>query len=175
MFILLQFCLFYEIKTELFVDSFCYPFRKPESLKKMYSTGKLKKSHHHSQFYSLLLYFQWLAHLKKAYTMMTCKFLLRYKVLQIVIYQYNYSPQKNSGLQDLNKINTLRENNQIGKPGINGIFITKLNFCLLFNFYLFLYSSSDYVPVTLLTYKRCWHVKINILSFLIYLIMLIMF
>ena len=43
------------------------------------------------------------------------------------------------------------------KPGIKGLFITKLNYCLLFHFYLlfFVLLSSYYIPAILLTYKRC--------------------
>ena len=59
----------------------------------------------------------------------------------------------------------------MGKPGINGLFIRKLNFCVLFNYYLFLYSSH-YLPANHLTYQRYCHIEINLLSVLIYFIKL---
>ena len=59
----------------------------------------------------------------------------------------------------------------MGRPGINGLFMATLNYCLLFHFYLFSVSiSSYYIPADLLTYQRWWHIKINLLSALIYLI-----
>ena len=64
-------------------------------------------------------------------------------------------------------------NNQIGKPGTDRFFITKVKYCLLFHCYLFLYSYLlfMYIPANLLACQRCWHIKIN-LSLLIYLIKL---
>ena len=95
-------------------------------------------------------------------------------MLQSVIYKYNYPPYKNLGLKlNINKINNkFIWNNQIGKPGIYGIFITTLNYCLLFHFYLFPVLLSYYIPANLLIFQRCWHIKINLLSALIYLIRL---
>ena len=74
------------------------------------------------------------------------------------------------------------------KTGIKGLFITKLNYCLLFHFHLFFFfffSPSfsffsllfffffvllpyHYMPANILTYKRCRHIKLNLLSLLIY-------
>ena len=49
----------------------------------------------------------------------------------------------------------------------------KLNYCLLFHFYLFLVLLfCHYINAKLLTYQRFWHIKINLLSVLIYLIKL---
>ena len=47
----------------------------------------------------------------------------------------------------------------MGKAGINGFFIAKLNYCFLFHFYLFyVLLSSHYICANLLTYQRCWHI-----------------
>ena len=57
------------------------------------------------------------------------------------------------------------------KTGIKGLFITKPNYCLLFHFHLFFFFvllSSHYMPANILTYKRCQHIKLNLLSLLIY-------
>ena len=70
------------------------------------------------------------------------------------------------------KILKLIWNNQIRKLRINGLFITTLNY-LLFHFYLFsVLLSYYYIPVNLLMRQRCWQIKINLFSALMYLIRL---
>ena len=60
---------------------------------------------------------------------MYMQILIWYQVLQSVICKYNDPLCKNSGLKlNINKINTQIE--------IDGLFITKLKYCLLFHFYL---------------------------------------
>ena len=88
-------------------------------------------------------------------------------MLQSVIYKYNYHPYKNSGLKsNINKILKLRSKNQIGKPGINGLFIATLLFTVpLLSFFCtrFLLLHT-YIPANLLTYQKCCHIKLNFLS-----------
>ena len=74
---------------------------------------------------------------------------------------------------NINRINIqLIWNNQIGKPQINGLFIATLNYSL-FHFYFFsVLLSSYYIHANLLTYRRCWLMKIKLLSALMYLIRL---
>ena len=44
---------------------------------------------------------------EKTYTLMICKLVMGYQVLQSVICKYYFPPQKNSGLKvNINKINT---------------------------------------------------------------------
>ena len=83
-----------------------------------------------------------------------------------IISKYNYPPQKNAGLKyKWNKYSKLTWNNQMRKPGIKGLFITKLNYCLLFHFYLFFLYSYLLIIYQLFF----WHIKgVDLLSLLIY-------
>ena len=67
-------------------------------------------------------------------------------MLKSKICKCNYPPHKNSGL-NINKMNT--QNNQIGKPGINRLFITKLNYCMIILENTFLKSQIDDKLVTM--------------------------
>ena len=94
--------------------------------------------------------------MKKAFTMVIYKFLVRYQVFQNVICKYNCLLIKTQGL-NMNKINTqIIWNNQIRKAKINGLFITILNHCLLFQFYFFLYSYLLLSSLILLLYTLLW-------------------
>ena len=60
-------------------------------------------------------------------------------------------------------------------PRINGNLTMKLNYCLLFHFYLFLVLlSSHYIHANLLTHQRFWHINVNLPSDLICLINIIL-
>ena len=96
-------------------------------------------------------------------------------MLKSVIYKYNYPPHKKLRTQiNINKINT-----QINVKWSNWkawnwlIFHSKTEVLFTVPFLSFsVLLSSLYIPANLLTYQRCWHIKIKLLSLLIYLIKL---
>ena len=140
--------------------------------KKWYSTEKTHekvtyRQHATKWFFPVLrpLFFSLFLHLKKTYIMIC--FWLDNRCCNSVIYKYPSGFKLNINKKMLKLI----WNNQIGKLRINGLFIATLNY-IPFHFYLFSVLVSYYIPANLLTYQRCWHVKINLLSALMYLIRL---
>ena len=122
---------------------------------------------HATKLFSILrlysnCFFQWFTHFKKAYTMMICKFLMGYQVLQSVICKYNYPPHKNSGLKlNINKRNTQINMKQSHWKAWNWWTFhnkTKALFTVPFLSFSVLLSSL-YIPANLLTCQRCCHVK----------------
>ena len=98
-----------------------------------------------------------------------------YQVLQSVIYKYNYPLHKNSGLKsNTNKINTQIHMKYSNWKAWNWwTFHNKSKVLFTVSFLSFsVLLSSLYIPANPLTYQRCWHIKINLLSLLIYLIKL---
>ena len=101
--------------------------------------------------------------------------LMGYQVLQCNLYKYNYPLHKTSGLNlNINKINSqinMRYSNWKAWNWWTFHNKTKVLFTEQFLSFSILLSSL-YVRANLLTYQTCWHIKINLLSLLIYLIKL---
>ena len=98
-----------------------------------------------------------------------------YQVLQSAIYKYNHPPHKNSRLKsNITKINTqinMKQSNW--KAWIWWTFHNKSKVLFTVSFSSFsILLPFLCIPANLLTYQRCWHIKINLLSLLIYLIKL---